>query len=173
MAKHAKKNSHSNTIQCNHSQQWKPRDNRFFFPPRTDGSRHNHRCSLLHKRIGYCTSITIITGSDCSSTSQQNLHKSLFPKCSFSIEAPATNLFLLRRKPKHKHHLKRIFRSSHYRLLSLSPKPLVCNSSSAPKHLKKQKPEGKGTFLCHETTAACVPLQSLPQIAPQPSPAPN
>lgn len=87
-----------------------------FFPPRTDGSRHNHRCSLLHKRIGYCTSITIITGSDCSSTSQQNLHKTVFPKCSFFTEAPATNLFLLRRKLKHKHHLKRTLRWSHYRL---------------------------------------------------------
>lgn len=80
-----------------------------FLPPRTDGSRHNHRPSLLHKRIGYCTSITIITGSDCSSTSQQNLHKTVFPKCSFFIEAPAANLFLPRRKLKHKHHLNREF----------------------------------------------------------------
>lgn len=141
-----------------------------FIPPRTDGSRHNHRCSLLHKRIGYCTSITIITGSDCSSTSQQNLHKSLFLKCSFSIEAPATNLFLLRRKLKHKQHLKGIFRSSHYRVLSLSPSPLVCNS--APKHLKKQRPEGKGTFFCHEATAACFPLHCNPP-APKPSPIPS
>lgn len=151
MAKHAEKNTHSNTIQCNHSEQWKPRDNRFF-PPRTDGSRHNHRCSLLHKRIGYCTSITIITGSDCSSTSQKNLHKTVFPKCSFFT--PATNLFLFRRRLKHKHHLERTLDRVTTDSAQFISEPPGLQFSLLLQTREQQRPKGKGTFFWHEATAA-------------------
>lgn len=63
----------------------------------------------LHKRTGCCTSIPI-TGSDSSCTSQnqqQNSQKTILGV--FSFENPATSLFLLRRKLKHKQHLKREF----------------------------------------------------------------
>lgn len=92
--------------------------------------------ALLYKRGGCCTSIPVITGSDCLHTppsQQQDLHKAISLKGSSSIWKPSYQFVVLRRKPEHKYHLKIIFRSSYYRIcVGLSLKLVVADSSSYP-----------------------------------------